>query len=68
MMAVMKDKYSAEKMVAMMVLLTVALTVDMRESLTVYESAAVKVGWTADMMELPTAAMMEKCLAEKLEL
>ena len=63
----MTDSSLAEKMVVMMVLLKVALMVDLKESLMVYESAVVKVGWTADMMALQTAATMEKYLAGKLE-
>ena len=40
----MTDSSLAEKMVVMMVLLKVALMVDLKESLMVYESAVVKVG------------------------
>ena len=58
----------AEKMVAMMVLLKVALMVDWKESLMAYESVVWKVERTADVMELQTAAMMEKYWAGKWEL
>jgi len=67
-MAVRKDSSLAEKMVVMMVLLRVALMAHLKESLMVYEKVVVKVGWMGVVMELPTAAMMEKCLAGKLEL
>ena len=67
-MAVRKDSSLAEKMVVMMVLLRVALMAHLKESLKVYEKVVVKVGWMGVVMELSTAAMMEKCLAGKLEL
>jgi len=64
-MAAMKDLSLAEKMVATMVLLKVALMVDWKESLMAYALVVWKVERTVGAMELQTAAMMEEYWAGK---